>query len=155
MDYKKQLTETIENFYINTIEEFKELELYLIADSKFKNIFKKKDYDGNLKKLRDCKRSVLKVSTDNIKIPENDGPALEIQTKFEHCILGLIGVCDAYIQLQEALKRKSEGRDLKYSEYKEIFNKVQARRDGLNGCLHELDIVYTDFTAEDDPYTFL
>ena len=52
MEYKKQLIGRIESFYVDVVEEFKEAELQIMADSKFRSIFKKKDYDGNIAKLR-------------------------------------------------------------------------------------------------------
>ena len=45
MDHRKQLIDMTEKFYIDVVEEFKEGELQIIADSKFKNMFRKKDYD--------------------------------------------------------------------------------------------------------------
>ena len=155
MDYKKQLIDRIENFYIGAVDEFKELELFLMADSKFKNMFKKKNYDGNIEKLRKCKKEVLKMSPEDIALPGEDRETAAIIAAYEKCILSLKNLCDSYIQLQEALKRKSEGGALKYSEYKLVFEKVQGSRDKLNGALHELDIIYTDYTADEDPYTFL
>ena len=52
MEYKKQLIGRIESFYVDVVEEFKEAELQIMADSKFRSIFKKKDYDGNIAKLQ-------------------------------------------------------------------------------------------------------
>ena len=57
MEYKKQLIGRIESFYVDVVEEFKEAELQIMADSKFRSIFKKKDYDGNIAKLRSCKKT--------------------------------------------------------------------------------------------------
>lgn len=42
MEYKKQLIGRIESFYVDVVEEFKEAELQIMADSKFRSIFKKK-----------------------------------------------------------------------------------------------------------------
>ena len=43
MDYKKQIIDKVESFYLDVVEEFKEAELSIIKDSKFKMIFKKKN----------------------------------------------------------------------------------------------------------------
>ena len=61
MEYKKQLIGRIESFYVDVVEEFKEAELQIMADSKFRSIFKKKDYDGNIAKLRSCKKDAQKM----------------------------------------------------------------------------------------------
>ena len=157
MDYKKQLVEKIEKFYVEIIEEFKEAELQIIADSNFRSIFKKKDYGKNISMLKNCKKQVLKIDVSNIGIPKSDKEASEVVLRLERCIVNFRRLCDSYVQLQEALKRKSDKETVKYSEYKEIFNKVQEDRKNMNDSLHELDIVYTDYTYDEDynPYTFL
>lgn len=155
MDYKKNLVSRIETFYIDVVEEFKEIELKIMADSKFRSMFKKKDYDGNIRKLRGCKKQVQAVSVSDIKVPEKDKTGIEVHRKFEACLRAFSYLCDCHIQLQLALKQKSEKSDLKFSEYKEGFNRMQEARNSMNKALHELDIVYTDYTYSEDPYTFL
>ena len=157
MDYKKKLVDKIEMFYVDIVEEFKEAELQIMADSKFTSIFKKKDYDGNIRKLRLCKKQALAVNTDEKGIPEGDKIAREVVRDFEKCLMLFNNLCDSYIQLQLSQKKKAEKEPLKFSEYKEIFNKVQASRAALNDALHDLDIVYTDYTYDEneDPYVFL
>ncbi len=157
MDYKKQLVGKIEKFYVEIIEEFKEGELQIMADSNFKSIFKKKDYDKNISMLKNCKKQALKIDVSDLDIPQSDKETLEVIRWLDKCIMNFRRLCDSYVQLQEALKRKSEKESLKYSEYKEIFNKVQEDRKNMNESLHELDIVYTDYTYDENynPYTFL
>lgn len=157
MDYKKQLVGKIEKFYVEIIEEFKEGELQIMADSNFKSIFKKKDYDKNISMLKNCKKQALKIDVSDLDIPQSDKETLEVIRWLDKCIMNFRRLCDSYVQLQEALKRKSEKESLKYSEYKEIFNKVQEDRKSMNESLHELDIVYTDYTYDENynPYTFL
>ncbi len=157
MDYKKKLVDKIEMFYIDIIEEFKETELQIMADSKFRSIFKKKDYDGNINKLRKCRKQALSVEFNEKNIPDKDKTSREVLRRFERCILPFINLCDSYITLQLSLKKKAEKEPVKFSEYKEVFNKVQEDRNSLNNALHELDIVYTDYTYDEneDPYVFL
>lgn len=157
MDYKKQIIEKTEKFYIEVIEEFKEAELQIMADSNFKNMFRKKDYGKNLSTLRKCKKQALGIDLSDISISADDKGASDVIRGLEKCIMDFIRLCDSYIQLQDALKRKAEKEPLRYSEYKSIFNKVQEDRKKMNESLHELDIVYTDYTYDenDDPYTFL
>ncbi|MDO4545961.1 MAG: hypothetical protein Q4C25_07370 [Bacillota bacterium] len=157
MDYKKQLIEKVESFYVDVVEEFKEAELQIAADSRFKSIFKKKNYDGNIEKLKDCKKTALSIDVDDEKVSASDEDTKEVARRLERCLVMFNGLCDAYIQLQVALKKKAEKEALKFSEYKEIFNKMQACKVSLNGALHDLDLVYTDYAYEegDDPYNFL
>ncbi len=150
MDYKKLLIEKIESFYVDVVEEFKEAELQIMADSKFRSIFKKKNYDGNIAKLRECKKAALAIDTGDIKIPAGDRESDEVEHRFERCLVIFSGLCDAYIQLQMSLKKKAQGAKTPFSEYREIFQKVQDARNSLNGALHELDIVYTDYTYDEE-----
>ena len=52
----RKLVDLIEEFYSDIIDDFKEAELVIINESKFSTMFKHKDYDRNIKKLRSCKR---------------------------------------------------------------------------------------------------
>ncbi|NLD20452.1 MAG: hypothetical protein GX663_09470 [Clostridiales bacterium] len=157
MDYKKELVNRIEKFYVEIIEEFKEIEMQIAADSRFKSVFKKKDYEGNIVKLKLCKKACVEIETDDIEIPKTDKLALDVMKNFERSLLIFNFLCDSYVQLQAALNRKANKEALKFSEYKELFNKVQATRVNLNNALHELDIDYTEYTYDEneDPYTFL
>ena len=108
MEYKKQLIGRIESFYVDVVEEFKEAELQIMADSKFRSIFKKKDYDGNIAKLRSCKKGAQKIRTTDLQIPKKDKTAAEVVRTFEASIRKFNALCDAYISLQDALKKKAE-----------------------------------------------
>lgn len=159
MSYKKQLVKKIEKFYVEVIEEFKEAELKIMADSKFRNLFRKKNYDGNIDMLRACRKQIFKIDVTDSEIPkkERDKTMEKVIKRYEACLLNFSKLCDAHIQLQEALKRKANKEELSFSEYRDAFNKVQDARNNLNNALHELDIIYTDYTYDenDDPYTFL
>lgn len=153
MDYKKQIIGRVESFYVDVVEEFKEAEKQVIADSKFKMIFKKKNYDGNIENLRKCKKMALKIDVDDIEIPADDKLAKQVAKAFEKCLVHFNNMCDCHIRLQMGLKKKADGEDLKFSEYKELFQKVQTARNSLNSALHEMDIHYTDFAYDDDEDT--
>ena len=99
MEYKKQLIKKIESFYVDVVEEFKEAELQIMADSKFRSIFKKKDYDGNIAKLRSCKKGAQKIRTTDLQVPKADKTTAEVVRTFESCIRRFNALCDAYISL--------------------------------------------------------
>ena len=154
MDYKKQIIERIESFYVDVIEEFKESELQIIADSKFKMIFKKKNYDGNIENLKKCKKTALAIDVGDIDIPSGDKEAQQLVKSFEKCLVHFNNLCDTHTRLQMGLKNKAENKEnLKFSAYKELFQKVQTARNSLNRALHEMDIIYTDFTYDEDEDT--
>lgn len=150
MDHTKFLIEKIEAFYVDVIEEFKEAEMQIIADSKFSSIFKKKNYDGNIQHLKNCKKLALDIDVKDIPIPKEDKSALELVRAFERCLVMFNNLCDSHIRLQMALKKKANKEELKFAAYKELFQKVQTARNSINTALHELDILYTDFTYDEE-----
>lgn len=150
MEYRKQIIDKVECFYVDVVEEFKEAEFQIIADSKFTRLFKKKNYDGNILHLKKCKKLALDIDAGDLSIPKTDREALEIVKRLERCLVHFNHLCDCHIRLQMALKKKANREELKFSDYKELFQKVQTARNSLNGALHEMDIVYTEFTDDED-----
>ena len=136
----------VNKFSIESVEEFKEAELLIARDSKFKSIRKKKDYGGHIAMLRKVKSKALKLDPKSVQIPEDDVDATYMRKTFEKCLVAFSAVCDGYIQMQMALKDKSEGSNLSYGPYKEINNKVKAARIKLNDTLDEMNIIYANFT---------
>lgn len=154
MDYKKKIIDKVESFYLDVVEEFKESEKQIINDSKFKMIFKKKNYDGNIENLKKCKKMALAIEVDDVDIPSDDKLARQVVKAFEKCLVHFNNLCDCHIRLQMGLKKKAEKtEDMKFSVYKELFQKVQTARNSLNSALHEMDMVYTDFAYDEDEDT--
>ncbi len=148
MDYRKELIKMIDRFNIKSVEELREAEMRIIADSRFTMITVKKDYNGHINTLKRVKRNALKIDPNNIVVPKSDSEAVELKRTFEKCIIIFNGVCDAYIQLLNTLKIKSEGTaKVSYSEYKEIHNKVKFAKDNFNAYMHDMDIICTDFSG--------
>ena len=153
MDYRTELMNMINRFNIESVEEFKEAEMRIVRGSRFSSIRKKKDYDGHVAMLRKVKSKANKITPQSIQIPDNDEETQELRKAFERCLVTFSGVCDSYVQMQLALKGKSEGEKLSYGQYKEINNKVKHMRSRLNETMQELDIMYSDyaeFSAMDD-----
>lgn len=151
MEYKKQIIEKVESFYLDVVEEFKEAEMQIIKDSKFKMIFKKKNYDGNIEHLKKCKKMALMIDVNDIEIPVSDKLAKQVIKAFEKCLVHFNNLCDTHTRLQIGLKNKAERKEeMKFSVYKELFQNVQTARNSLNSALHEMDIYYTDFAYDED-----
>lgn len=144
-DYKG-LIESAEAFYIDAVEEFKETEQQIMNDSQFRSIFRKKDYDGNIAHLKKCRKQALEVSPGKIQVDAEDKESREVARRLGGAITAFAALCDAYVQLQVFLKRKSMKEDAPFSMYKEIFNKVKQCREEANKALHDLDLVYTEYT---------
>lgn len=145
MDYRTHILKMIDKFNIESVEEFKEAEMRIVRDSKFTSIMKKKDYGGHIEMLKKVKNKAQRINPKAVVIPEEDVRTRELRKAFEKCLVVFSSVCDGYIQMQTALKEKSEGTDLKYGQYKEINDKVKAARASLNENMHEMDILYSDF----------
>ena len=136
----------VNKFSIESVEEFKEAEMRIVRDSGFRSIRKKKDYGGHIAMLRKVKSKANRLDPKSVKIPEDDIDATYMRKSFEKCLLTFSAVCDGYVQMQIALKEKSEGADISYGQYKELNNKVKAARAKLNEALDEMNIIYANFT---------
>lgn len=136
----------VNKFSIESVEEFKEAEMRIVRDSGFRSIRKKKDYGGHIAMLRKVKSKANRLDPKSVKIPEDDIDATYMRKSFEKCLLTFSAVCDGYVQMQIALKEKSEGADISYGQYKELNNKVKAARVKLNEALDEMNIIYANFT---------
>ena len=145
MDYRTELVNMINRFNVESVEEFKEAEMLILKDSKFRSIRKKKDYGGHVTMLKKVKGKALRIDPKTVAIPESDKEALQLRKAFEHCLVTFSAVCDSYVQMQLALKEKAEGADISYGQYKEIHNKIRSARAKLNEDMHEMDILYSDF----------
>ena len=145
MDYREELLKMIDRFNNEAVEEFKEAEMRIVRDSRFSSIRKNKDYDGHIAMLRRVKTKATRVDPKSVKIPDSDETASDLRRSFEKCIVIFRAVCDGYIQMQLALKGKSEGSKITYGQYKEINNKVKKARSDLNESMRDMDILYSEF----------
>lgn len=145
MDYRQALISMVDKFNVKAVEEFKEIELKIIADAR--SIFKKnKDYSGNIEKLRKCKSSAQKLDPRSVKVPEEDKMARELKEHFQRCIVIFNALCDAYIQYQTALMNKANGSEkIKFSEIKGYNEKARSAKVNLNNQLNEVNIRYSEF----------
>lgn len=150
-DYKS-LIDKIEYFYIDVIEEFRETEQQIMNDSQFRSLFRRKDYDGNTEHLSQCRKAAQKIDLKGITIDKSDEAAREVETRFNRAVSSFKKLCDAHIQLQQLLKRKAQGEKVSFFAYKEFFDKMNKSREEMNKALHDLDLVYTDYTEEHDYY---
>lgn len=149
MSDRKNIIEKIEYFYIEIVEEFKEAEQKIINDSQFRSLFRKKDYDGNIALLKDCKGKVLGINIMELKKQAQDPESKEVAQQFGKTLAAFRELCDAHVRLQVFLKKKARKEDAPFSVYKDIFNKVKQCREEVNSQLHQLDILYTDYAEQD------
>ena len=157
MEYKKKVKEVVDRFYVECIEEFKEAEQRIASDSKFRKIFGKKDYAGNIEILRSCKKQARSLRFPTGDIPKEDQETKDLVHQTEQSIRQFSKVCDAYIQLQTALEQKSKGANISYKDYMEFYHRTQEERVEMNRYLKDLDLMYTDYIEDEDydMYEFL
>lgn len=157
MDYKKKIINVVDQFYVDCIEEFKEAELRIAADSKFRTIFRKKNYAGNIELLRSCRKQARDLRFPTGDIPSGDEASKELIHQTEAAIRQFSKLCDSYIQMQQALQKKAEGYKMPYKEYMGYYNKSQEERVAMNQVLTDLDLLYTDYIEDEDydVYEFL
>ena len=157
MEYKKRIIKTIDQFYVECVEEFKEAEIKIANDSKFRRIFQKKDYGSNIEVLRSCKKNTRELKFPTGDIAKGDEASKELIRVTEGCIRQFNRLCDSYIQMQLALQKKANGGNMPYGEYKQIYNRTQEDRVEMNARLQELDLLYTDYIEDEDieVYEFL
>lgn len=145
MDYRQKIIERIDKFYVEAIEEFREAEAKIISDSRFRRIFQKKDYSGNIKMLKYCKNIASGITFPENEIPQEDGESRDIVKKCRECIRIFGKLCDSYVSMQVALDKKARGENLSYKEYKKIYNQTKEDHDSLNSAIKDLDILYADY----------
>lgn len=149
MTDRESIIERIEYFYIEIVEEFKEAEQQIINDSQFRSLFRKKNYDGNIALLKDCRLKVLGINIMEMKRQaKQDEETKELVQQFGEALTAFQALCDAHVQLQVFLKKKAQKKEAPYSVYKTIWNKVKQCRKAVNSTLHDLDILYTDYTEQ-------
>ncbi len=148
MSYQKKIVQSINKFYVECVEEFREAEQRIANDSKFRRLFQKKNYGANIELLRRCRNVSRSIRFPTGEIEAGDTASRDIILMCESCIRQFNKLCDSYIQLQLALKKKAEGGDMPYKEYIGIYHVTQEHHAKMNSQLHELDIMYADYTED-------
>ena len=121
MSDQKNIIDKVEYFYIEIVEEFKEAEQKIINDSKFRSLFRKKNYDGNIALLKDCKGKVLGINIMELKKQAQDQESKELTRQLGQALAAFRELCDAHVRLQVFLKKKARKEDAPFSQYKDIF----------------------------------
>lgn len=135
----------MENFFVDIYEKQKELDLKIYAESQPKNIFKKKDYAGNIDAYKKLKNRALKIDTEKYTPDAADDNLLELIVSFEE-VLALYNLyCDRGIAVQELLRRKAAGDKYKHSEYSEATDKQRNTARVFQVKLSDFNAEYSDY----------
>lgn len=150
MDYKQEIIEQINKLYFDSIEEFREAEARIANDSQFRKIFGKKNYGANIELLKRCKKIANDIVFPVDRIPEEDIDSQEIVKQGTEGIRAFNKLCDSYISMQTLLQKKADGEKISYKEFKLSYNDAKEKHNILNETLRDLDILYADYTEEED-----
>jgi hypothetical protein len=145
MSDKKKLIDDIEIFFSEIIEDYKEITLAIRSEATPLAIFKKKNYQQHIDRLRACKKDVARVNPKDIKLDPSDDAGIILKETFEHALFMFLGLCDCQIQLQVAFQNTAEKKGGKYSECSVATKKLNEHNKETEKVFHQLDIQYADY----------
>jgi len=146
MKQREILLQRIEGFYIEVASVFNEVEGKIMHDSKFTRMFRKKDYAGNIAKIEECKGLALHIDVKDIVA--EDEKSKDVIVRFERALAMFNALCDAYINLQDFLKKKTRGEKAPMSQYKELMSKVRQSKMVTHIAMQDLSVVYTEYAEK-------
>ncbi len=139
------LINAIEYFFTDIFESQKELDLKVYVEASPKNIFKKKDYEGNIKEYKRLKDLALQIDTDSIEADEDDYELMELFCIFEETLALYNMYTDRGIAVQDFLRRKAAGEKPANSEYKEATSKQKSTAAAFSRSFNDLSVAYSDY----------
>lgn len=145
MSDKKKLIEDIEIFYSEIIEEYKDVTLAIRSEATPMAIFKKKNYQRHIDRLRACKKDIARVNPKDIKLDPSDETGNELKEVFEHALFLFAGLCDCQIQVQVAFQNTAEKKGGKYSDCSTATKKLNEQNKETEKEFHRLDVLYADY----------
>lgn len=145
MSDKKKLIDYVEIFYSEIIEDYKEITLAIRSEATPLAIFKKKNYQKHIERLRACKKDIARVNPKDIKLDPTDEDGLLLKEAFEHALFMFAGLCDCQIQVQVAFQNTAEKKGGKYSECSVATKKLNEHNKETEKAFHQLDTRYADY----------
>ena len=139
----------LEIFYGTIMENYKNSQRAVMAESKVSAIFKKANYD---ERIKDFGRVIKALNM--LRLTENEDSSLLEKSLLKSLDLAkfrLQDLCQSQIKLQETLKVKAQRiKKVSIKEYTEIMSQVRTDHDSMQKALHQLDLVYVDWMEEND-----
>jgi len=145
MSDKKKLIEDIEIFYSEIIEDYKDITLAIRSEATPLAIFKKKNYQQHIERLRSCKKDITRVNPKDIKLDPADEAGIQLKEVFEHALFMFAGLCDCQIQVQVSFQNTAEKKGGKYSECSVATKKLNEHNKETEKAFHKLDVLYADY----------
>lgn len=145
MTSKQKLIENIEVFYSEIIEEYKGINMAIRSEATPLAIFKKKNYQQHIERLRKCKKDIARVNPKEVKMDPEDDAGVQLKEAFEHALFMFNSLCDCQIQVQVALQKTAEKKGSKFSECSDATKKMNEQNRETEKAFHELDVLYADY----------
>jgi len=145
MSDKEKLIGNIEVFYSEIIEEYKDINMAIRSEATPLAIFKKKNYQLHIDRLRKCKKEIARVNPKDIKLNPDDEAGIQLKAAFEHALFMFNGLCDCQIQVQAALQKTADKKGGKFSECSDATKKMNEQNRETEKSFHELDVRYADY----------
>lgn len=139
------LVNAIEYFFTDIFEGQKDLDLKVYVEASPKNIFKKKDYEGNIREYKRLKDLALRIDTESIETDENDYELMELFCIFEETLALYNLYTDRGIAVQDFLRRKAAGEKPANSEYKEATSRQKSAAAAFSRSYNDLSVAYADY----------
>lgn len=149
MTDKERLIQNIEQFYSEAVEEYKEITLAIRAESTPAAIFRKKNYQQHIDKLKALKKRLASLAPSGMKLEAKDHELALLKQHFERALLMFGNLCDHQIAVQTALLNTANKKGGKFSESAEAVKKLNLYNKEVQGALHELDVCYADILDRD------
>lgn len=139
------LLNTMEYFFTDIFESQKDLDLKVYVEASPKNIFKKKDYEGNIKEYKRLKNLALQIDTEAIEVDQNDYELMELFCMFDEMLALYNLYTDRGIAVQDFLRRKAAGEKPANSEYKDVTTKQKSTAAAFSRSYNDLSVAYADY----------
>jgi hypothetical protein len=149
MTDKERLIQNIEQFYSEAVEEYKEITLAIRAESTPMAIFRKKNYQQHIDKLKLLKKRMAALAPTGMKLDGKDRELTQLKQQFERALLMFATLCDHQIAVQTSLQNTANKKGGKFSESAEAVKKLNQYNKEVQGALHELDVCYADVLDQD------
>jgi hypothetical protein len=145
MSDKEKLVRNIEIFYSEIIEEYKDISMAIRSEATPLAIFKKKNYQQHIDRLRKCKKDIARVNPKEISLDSSDEAGIRLKEAFEHALFMFNSLCDCQIQVQVALQNTAEKKGGKFSDCSMATKKMNEQNRETEEAFHQLDVRYADY----------
>lgn len=135
---------TVDSFYADIIEKYKDLERQVANESSLRNILKKVDYKARIGKFKELKKKAQSINLKKLDIDIEDELSVQVRDKLGRSISQFVTIIDTQVSCQTILYKKSEGEKINTIEYKKAVYNVQKATEALQNGLREMDADYAN-----------